>query len=323
MVIIVDWIATVIVRGLSFTLQLLPLEASLALGRAVGLVTACLNKRRRVAYANLKAAFGDRYSGRERKRLVRKLYCHLAQNMVETMRFPKMDQDYFDRHIVVEHRERYEQAIQSGRGVIFLTPHFGNWELSQMLSSLAGKPMHVLARRQKYEQLDTFINELRTIRGATSIHKGGGVRDLIRVLKAKGYIGALSDLSGGKHGLVLRFFGRKTTVPPGIFAIAKRTNSIILPCFLTRFNNSNHRVFIEKPIDLAQFSRFNIKLSGTKLDPEDTITSQCVRISISADRGVRNLCKTVSLPCANGASKNATQKNIFRCQRLLNSTSTD
>ena len=246
-----DQVLVWFLKVLSAFLQALPLEAALGLGRTVGTFLSYVNPRRKTAYVNLKAALGTRFNAQERKAIVRKHFCHLGQTAVEVLRFPKMGQDYLEHYVQVEHRERYEQTVQKNQGTVLITPHFGNWELSQILSGIVGRPLYVLAREQKHSRLDDFLNELRASHGSISIHKGGGVRDLIRELRKGGMVGVLGDLSGGRTGNIVRFFGRKTTAPQGIFEIAKRTGSIILPCFIVRLQGPRHQVFIEKPFVLA------------------------------------------------------------------------
>jgi KDO2-lipid IV(A) lauroyltransferase len=232
---------------LSVFLRTLPLEFALGLGRAVGSAVSRVHKRRKIAYANLKAAFGSRYTARERQDLVRKNFSHLAQNAVEVLRFPKANQAYFDRYISVENRDRYDRLIRHNRGTMLITPHFGNWELSQILAGIMGKHIHVLARGQKWSRLDQFLNDLRTMHGSVALKKGSGLRELIRELRTGGVVGVLGDLSGGRDGAVIRFFGRKTTAPSGIFSIAKRAGAAIFPCFIVRENGSGprHRLFFE------------------------------------------------------------------------------
>lgn len=248
-----DLTAVIFVRSLSFFLQSIPLQWALALGRFFGSAAFYTSARSGLAYVNLKAALGARYSAKERKEIVHKHFRHLAQNVVEILRFPKMNRDYFSRFITAHHRERYDEARRQGRGLVLLTPHFGNWELTQILASLDGHPMAVLARRQKHNRLNEFLNELRSSHGSVAIQKGtSDIRDFIRVLKDRGMVGALGDLSGGRDGSTVRFFGRKTTAPSGIFKIAKRTHSVILPCFMVRTNGPDHEIFVEQPFPLIE-----------------------------------------------------------------------
>ena len=239
------------VRGLSWLIRALPLEMALRCGRVVGHVIARIHPRRRIAYVNIKAAFGNRYSAKERKDLVSRNIIHLAQNIVEMLSFRKMNLDYFRTYIRAVHLERYVQAIQDAQGTLLITPHFGNWELTQIISCVLGKPLYVLERQQKHTQLDDFLNELRSAHGSVPIRKGRGVRDFIRVLRANGVVGALGDLSGGRDGSKVCFFGRRTTAPSGIFWIARRTGSAVLPCFMVRENGAHHRIFVEEPLRLA------------------------------------------------------------------------
>ncbi|OGX05608.1 MAG: hypothetical protein A3G87_00590 [Omnitrophica bacterium RIFCSPLOWO2_12_FULL_50_11] len=248
---LLEAVTVTVLRSLSRLVQAMPLETALACGHAAAQVIARIHPRRRIAYVNLKAAFGNRYSAKERKVLVQKNIAHLSQNAVEMLRFSKMDLDYYRTYITFVNRERYEQAIRDEKGAVLMTAHFGNWELTQIVSCVLGKPLYVLARQQKHAQLDDFLNELRSAHGSVAIPKGNRVRDLVRVLRANGVIGALGDLSGGRDGARVRFFGRRTTAPSGIFWIAQQTGSLIFPCFMVRENGAHHRLFVEEPFGLA------------------------------------------------------------------------
>ena len=240
-------------RLLAIMLRAMPAGWALALGCGVSrLIGWALSKRKAIAYVNLKAAYGNRFSARERRRMIQRVMDRLAQNVVEILRFPKIDQAYFKKHVVIEHVERYESAADAKKGAILITPHLGNWEFIQVVSAFLGRPLPILARRQRHSQLDDYLNELRSSHGARAIHRGGGVRDLIRVLKEGGTVGVLGDLSGGRDGEVIRFFGRKTTAPSGLFTIARRTGSTLLPCFIAREHGPYHRVYVGETFPLPQ-----------------------------------------------------------------------
>ena len=48
--------------------------------------------------------------------------------------------------MVYDGLENYEQAYARGKGVLFLTAHFGGWELSAFAHSMHGHWMHVVMR---------------------------------------------------------------------------------------------------------------------------------------------------------------------------------
>lgn len=100
-------------------------------------------------------------------------------------------------------------AQDSGRGVIFLTPHLGCFEITaQWLSTRL--PLTVLYRAPKQPWLEAMMRAGRTRPGMTSVPADlSGVRALLKVLRQRGNIGILPDQApGAGEGAWLPFFGR-------------------------------------------------------------------------------------------------------------------
>ncbi len=249
---LIDLLAYPLIRALVAFCSKLPLETALALGAFASQFAFYFSKRRRVAYADLKSAFGSRYSPAERWRIIRKHYAHIGQTAIEMMRFPKLSRQFIEDYVSIHHVERFYDAIGENKGVILLTAHFGNWELLQIISGVLGKPIHVLARDQKHNRLNDFLNQLRESHGSVAISRGIGIRDLLRALRRQELIGVVGDQDAGKReGVIVPFFGRKTTVPIGAFELARRTGSPVLPCFIVRLASGRHEIFVEEPFRLA------------------------------------------------------------------------
>lgn len=248
-----DFLLTKIARAIIPYAGKMPLEKSLQLGAFLGRAYFYLSPRRHYAYADLKKAFPEKYSPEERWKIIRNHYELLGQNVMEFCRIPVLSSQEIEDNVKIHHIERFQKALDQSKGIIFLTAHFGNWELMQVVSGLKGKPIHVLARPQKFPQLDDYMNEIRQSHGSVAVMRGMGIRDLIRALKRKEIIGMLGDQDAGKNeGMILSFLGRKTTVPTGPFELAARTESILLPCFIVRGENGKHDLFIEEPIDCSK-----------------------------------------------------------------------
>ena len=249
-----DRLAVVFLRALTAGLSKLPVSTTIRLGRAVGRLTFFFSGRRRVAYADLKAALGETYTARQRWQIVREHYAHLGETAVEILVFPRIDHAYIRQHTATYHEERLHEVLRAGKGLIFVTAHLGNWELSQIVvTEFFGKRIYVLARDQKYRRLNAFLNELRGSHGSVAASRGIGIRDLLRALRRNELIGMLVDQDAGKTGgLILPFFGRKTTIPTGAFELAHRTGAVILPCFMPRHQGTFHDFFICEPISVTE-----------------------------------------------------------------------
>ena len=249
----IDWPGYWILRGGAFLAQRLPLEFALALGRNLGGLVSLFHKRRRVAYANLKAAFPES-TARQRKGWVREMFEQLGMTAVEITRFPILRKEDVDRYVAASaaHRDHYLKFRRDKKSAILLTAHFGNWEFSQMAEALWGRPLAVLARRQKHKRLDRLLNSFRECHGSVSIGKGAGIRGLIRVLRRGEVVGVLGDQSGGREGVWVRFFGRLTTSPRGPMALALRFGVSILPVFFIRHKGPYHELCFEPPLPIVQ-----------------------------------------------------------------------
>lgn len=238
-------------RFLSVLFRLLPESAALAFGAFTGRIFFLFGgKRKRVAYADLKAALGNRLSEPQRWKVLKKHYAHLGKMFIEVLRFPSLNEKVIAKKVRVDDPEKLHLMAGHKRGAVFLTAHFGNWELSQFIVRLIfKKPMHVLARNQKHPHLNALVNELRESHGAVAVARGIGVRGLLRGLHQHDLVGVLGDQDDGRHGgLILPFFGRKTTVPTGAFELACRTGVPVLPTFIVRRKGGRHDLFITQSI---------------------------------------------------------------------------
>lgn len=234
------------VRAIRALCLVLPLGVSLFLARLAGAAVHRLTKRRKVAYRNLRAAFAGEKSSRELRRIARRSAENLMMSLVEILRFPETDRKYVDRHFTFEGDERLKPSLESGRGMIFITGHFGNWEFQNVAGNLKGYPTVALVRLQKHPRSDAYLNELRTSKGAQVIRKGMPIREILRALRAGKIVGIVADQDGGKRGTFVRFFGRLSSTPPGAAAFSLRTGAPIHPVFIFRENLSRrHRIEVE------------------------------------------------------------------------------
>ena len=104
--------------------------------------------------------------------------------------------------------ELVEAAWAEGRGILFLTPHLGCFEITaQYYASF--RPMTVLYRRPKQAWLAPLIEEGRGANLRLAPADLSGVRRLIKALKTGEAVGMLPDQApGAGEGIWAPFFGR-------------------------------------------------------------------------------------------------------------------
>ena len=117
-------------------------------------------------------------------------------------------QEVVGRVVRVSGWELVEDAWRQGRGILFLTPHLGCFEITAQYYA-ARKPMTVLYRRPKQDWLAPLIEEGRGANLKLAPADLSGVRRLLKALKSGEAVGMLPDqVPGNGEGAWLPFFGR-------------------------------------------------------------------------------------------------------------------
>jgi len=222
-------------------------------GRAIGRVIFLFNtERRRVCYANLRAAFCSEKAPHEIYSLTRAVFQNLSAVISEIMCLAKVDKAYVDRYVTVENIERVDAAYNKGKGVILLTAHFGNWEFSSIVGAFKGYQLHVLAREQKMKRLNALLDKLRESKGAKVVRKGITTRSILKALHDGCIIGMLADQSAGSNGVMARFFGRLASTADGPYRFAEKTGAVIVPVFTMRTYGPYTRIVVEETMEIPK-----------------------------------------------------------------------
>ncbi len=207
-----------------------PLARAAAIGLAwtVYVVHARL---RLVGTRNLAFAFPEK-SRSERARILRSVFTSFGRQLAEVCLFPKYTRENVSQVVVYDGFENFEQALASGKGVLFLTAHLGGWELSAFAHSLYGHPLHVVMRPLDNVYLDRMTRRYRTMHGNQMIDKDDNVRGLLTAMKAGETVGILMDTNmTPPQGVFVDFFGIPACTASGIARIAMRTDAAVVPGF--------------------------------------------------------------------------------------------
>ena len=208
----------------------LPLARTLAAGLARTLSLA-LPRWRRIAQRNLEIAFPDA-SEAERDRIRTGAVRNLGRVLLTLARAPRLDAVNIRKWIAYDGFEHFSRAKEQGKGVLFLTAHLGNWELSSIAHALYGHPMYVMVRPLDNPLLDALVQRRRSLHGNCLIAKEDGARDVLRALRANEAVGILADQNAaGDDGVFVDFFGLKASATRGAAQLALRTGAAIIPGF--------------------------------------------------------------------------------------------
>jgi len=213
-------------------LGLMPRSLSRAFAIGLAQIVCLLHFRlRQVGMRNLAMVFPEK-SEVERTRILRGVFTSMGRQLAELCQFPKYTPENVDEVVVYDGLENYEQAYARGKGVLFLTAHFGAWELSAFAHSLHGHWLHIVMRPMDNEFLDRLLEHYRTMHGNKTVAKDDFVRGLLAAMKAGETVGILMDTNmTPPQGIFVDFFGIPACTASGLARIALRTDAAVVPGF--------------------------------------------------------------------------------------------
>ena len=207
-----------------------PLARAFAIGIAQ-LVYLLHFRLRQVGMHNLEMVFPEKSLG-ERRRILRGVFTSLGRQLAELCQFPRYTAQNVGDVVVYDGLENYERAYARGKGVLFLTAHFGGWELSAFAHSLHGHWLHVVMRPMDNPYLDRLLQSYRTMHGNKVVPKDDFVRGLLAAMRAGETVGILMDTNmTPPQGVFVDFFGIPACTASGLARIALRTDAAVVPGF--------------------------------------------------------------------------------------------
>lgn len=212
------------------------------LARAVTHLLPAKINRRDVARANLRTAFGDDKADDELDAIIERMWTHLFRMIVEIVQLPRKVrlENIAD---VIDYRVPTAVLRQfcSGRPVIFLSGHFGNWEMSIATFGLYGFPLGVVARDLDNPYLHEWFRQYREGGRHRLISKKGGSETMLAMLERGGFLAMLGDQDAGSRGLFVDFFGRPASTFKSISLLALQYEALICVGYARRLEDDFRR----------------------------------------------------------------------------------
>jgi len=228
--------------------RLLGIDAASAVGGFIGRHIFYRLPVTNTARANLRAAYPD-MSDAEIEKTVREMCDNLGRVVGEYSHLDKLTLGDGGR-IALEGKENGDAAAASGKGVMFISGHFANWEALPITGNLLGYEGALVYRPPNNPFVDRWISRQRAILGPKEhISKGAqGTRRIFTLLRKGKSILMLVDQKTWE-GVPAPFFGRDAMTTPAPASLALKLGAILLPASAERIGGAHFRVTIRKPIE--------------------------------------------------------------------------
>ncbi|TKX28337.1 lauroyl acyltransferase [Campylobacter sp. MIT 12-5580] len=251
----IDYVYLAAFYLLRFLVFVLPNFALNALANGVARIVFKLNhKHRKIIDTNLKFCFPE-LNQVQRAELALKIYINFAHFGIDFFRNQNISPKDLEKKVSFENEEEFLKFVKSDRAIVFVTAHFGNWELLPLAFANKYKAISIVGRRLDSELMDKFLVKNRTQLDVELIDKKGGLRKMLLALRNKRALGVLTDQDASDNeSMVLEFFGKKVNWLVGASVIAKKSEALLIPAFIYKASNDSYIIKAFKAMDAKEHS---------------------------------------------------------------------
>jgi KDO2-lipid IV(A) lauroyltransferase len=209
--------------------------------------------RRRVVLDNLRRVYGDAVDAEEITRLAQAHYGHLGRLLWEFLWYPWLSRRRKLAMVRVEGLDDLLAAHAQGKGVLILTGHFGNFEVSTS-AGLASFPQaqgrfHFVRRPIRPAWLDALVTRRFRKVGFGVLPKRGGLDAILDRLAAGDLVVFPFDQHAQrKDGVMVEFFGHPAGTFRSLAVIALSTGAPVVPASSWRQSDGRHVLRFEAPL---------------------------------------------------------------------------
>jgi len=222
----------------------LPRSQSIRIGRKIGaFLYNILHSRREIAIDNIRQAlpFMERHPSwtgafETAEEIARATFMNLGISVVEVCRLYHGKGNGLIDSIEVLGLENFRRAREKDNGVLCISGHCSNWELTSLsFKNYLNENVWAIARKQNNPYLNTIVEKMRMGYGNRVIYTKTAAKQILSVIKSKGVIGMLVDQAVFEdNGALIEFLGRKAWANKAPAIIARKTGVPLLPIFMHR-----------------------------------------------------------------------------------------
>ena len=224
--------------------------------------------RRRVVFENLRQVFGDQLSDAEQRWLAKCIYGHVAKTIKEYLAMMVSSDERIASRVDVVGVEHVLKAAEQGRGILILTGHFGNWELSAAAAMMQYKQyktrFHVIRNSLGLGMEGIVFGRFRKA-GLNVINQMNALTKTLDALENNDVVIFIMDQHNvvGSKAIEVEFFGKAAGTNRSLAMVARQSGAPVIPAVSYRKPDGRHVMQFHPPLEwiAAERSREELYLN--------------------------------------------------------------
>jgi KDO2-lipid IV(A) lauroyltransferase len=249
-----QYIVYLLAKGFVEFIRLLPLKVAFFLATAMGILAYYLDFFGRNLMIHNLLHVGMANNKLEAAVIARKNYVHLLKFGIEFLKFDQyITAENITKYIKFKSTPKADEAIKNAKGIIFVSGHYGNWEISGLFCSAVLRPLLSVMKPSPNQRITDYLINKRKKFGQELCMKKDSFRLLLSSLKSGKSVGLIADQDARSKGIDTVFLAHlaRTHMSPALLHL--KTGAPIIAGVARRLDDKfNYEVVIEDPITLEK-----------------------------------------------------------------------
>ena len=209
-------------------------------------------KHLKIARANLDLVYGNSISKERKEQIIYNSYKSLVFNMYEFIENQNIEKEDLLKKANIVNKDIIENAIKENRKIVYISAHYGGWELTVPYIALMFGDVAIVNRRMNNPYMQKRYAEARTKNKITMLDKTSAAKGMIKAFKENKTVCVVID-QYLNSGIDIEFLGKITKATDSTSRIALKFDAVIIPIFTLCNDFRDWTIKVCEPIDVKTY----------------------------------------------------------------------
>ena len=209
-------------------------------------------KHLKIARANLDLVYGNSISKERKEQIIYNSYKSLVFNMYEFIENQNIEKEDLLKKANILNKEIIENAIKENRKIVYISAHYGGWEITVPYIALMFGDVAIVNRRMNNPYMQKRYAEARTKNKITMLDKTSAAKGMIKAFKENKTVCVVID-QYLNSGIDIEFLGKITKATDSTSRIALKFDAVIIPIFTLCNDFRDWTIKVCEPIDVKTY----------------------------------------------------------------------
>ena len=206
-------------------------------------------KHKSIAKANLDLVYQNKIDEKRKEEIIYNSYKSLVFNMYEFMENQTISKEEMFKKANIVNPQIIQEALNQNRKIIYISAHYGGWELTLPYIALMFGEIAVVNRKMDNPHIQKLYEQARNKNAITMLEKKVAAKGMLKAIRENKIVTVVID-QYLKDGVEVEFLGQKVMATDSTARLALKFDAIIIPIFTLCNDFRDYTIKVAEAIDV-------------------------------------------------------------------------